>query len=228
MGYKFRDEVKNLLTRNGREYHDEEYYFKILENLRGTVNGWGGWSTLRDRYFLADFLQLVNLEFALSGIKTPKITEIGVFRGGTSLMFLTIIENAVLHAIDNWSAGPFEDYKTLKHAFLHDMSCFLDRVIFHDGDSQEIGKTWKEEINLLYIDGCHDYEAAKADIENFVPHVTQGGFILIDDFWMDGVKKAIDETDIMKFDIIKKPSDEKDGNGTTLEKLLVLRKRGGK
>lgn len=51
-------------------------------------------------------------------------------------------------------------------------------------------------IAILHIDGNHKYEAAKADIEAWTPHVTAGGWVIIDDYvwpYGDGPQRAGDE-----------------------------------
>lgn len=47
-------------------------------------------------------------------------------------------------------------------------------------DSKAI--TWKRKIDLLYIDGGHDFEQVKGDIDNFSPHVRRNGFMILDDY----------------------------------------------
>ena len=52
-------------------------------------------------------------------------------------------------------------------------------------------------IDVLFIDGDHEYEAVKFDIEHFAPLVRSGGYIIFDDYnnhaALPGVKKAVDE-----------------------------------
>jgi hypothetical protein len=36
-------------------------------------------------------------------------------------------------------------------------------------------------FDILYIDGCHDYEVVCADIDNYVPLLKQGGVLVMDD-----------------------------------------------
>ena len=51
-------------------------------------------------------------------------------------------------------------------------------------------------IAILHIDGNHKYEAAKADIEAWTPHMNAGGWVIIDDYvwpYGDGPQRAGDE-----------------------------------
>lgn len=63
--------------------------------------------------------------------------------------------------------------------------------------SPSFGTThYQGDIAILHIDGNHMYEAAKADIEAWAPHVANGGWIIIDDYvwpYGDGPQRAGDE-----------------------------------
>lgn len=49
-------------------------------------------------------------------------------------------------------------------------------------------------IDFLYIDGNHQYEAVKQDIELFLPKIKHGGLISGHDYTLfEGVKTAVDE-----------------------------------
>jgi predicted O-methyltransferase YrrM len=63
--------------------------------------------------------------------------------------------------------------------------------------NREFGSTrYRGSIALLHIDGNHQYEAARADIEAWAPRVAPGGWIVVDDYvWPfgDGPRRAADE-----------------------------------
>ena len=64
------------------------------------------------------------------------------------------------------------------------------------GTSQDHGKKWDSEIDMVYIDGDHSYESVKEDIELWVPWVKKNGFIAFHDYGTPhtpGVVKAVDE-----------------------------------
>lgn len=64
------------------------------------------------------------------------------------------------------------------------------------GDSKEIAKKWKNgKLSMIFIDGDHLYEAVKADILAWIPHLKSGGYILFHDYDIPsfGVGKAVDE-----------------------------------
>lgn len=49
------------------------------------------------------------------------------------------------------------------------------------GYSNDIVKTWKKRINLLWIDGNHDYKFVKDDYIKWSPFLKKGGIIAFDD-----------------------------------------------
>ena len=62
--------------------------------------------------------------------------------------------------------------------------------------SHDVGRTWNQPIALLWIDGSHQYEAVRQDIDDFVPHVIPGGWVVFDDAAggkFPGVEQAIAE-----------------------------------
>jgi hypothetical protein len=63
--------------------------------------------------------------------------------------------------------------------------------------TREFGSTrYRGSIALLHIDGNHQYEAARADIEAWAPRVAAGGWMVVDDYrWPfgDGPQRAADE-----------------------------------
>ena len=64
-------------------------------------------------------------------------------------------------------------------------------------ESAEFGTTrYSGKIAMLHVDGNHSYENAKADVEAWAPLVTQGGWIIIDDYrWPfgDGPQRVGDD-----------------------------------
>ena len=54
-------------------------------------------------------------------------------------------------------------------------------AIFTQGDSVEISKQFKDEIDVLFIDGDHSYEGCKRDIDAWYPFVKKDGVMLFHD-----------------------------------------------
>ncbi len=107
------------------------------------------------------------------GIKPSRVLEIGV-RSGVSTLALT-------QAI---SDGKIEcDY----HVCDLDASCLCltpslpININFHIESSDDLAIKWKEPLDLLLIDGCHEYSQVLRDFTNYVSFVRENGFILFHD-----------------------------------------------
>jgi len=55
------------------------------------------------------------------------------------------------------------------------------RLIRYDGPSQEIGKHWAIPLDLVFIDGSHEPEDLRQDLDLFAPHVGLEGVMILHD-----------------------------------------------
>ena len=95
-----------------------------------------------------------------------------------------------------------------------------DRIELISDDTLEVGKTWDRPIDILLIDANHHYQHVLADITNFVPYVKPNGVIMLDDYHISEVSKAVDETLIREgYELIRKP----DPKYNMAEKLIAFR-----
>jgi predicted O-methyltransferase YrrM len=54
--------------------------------------------------------------------------------------------------------------------------------------------TFKERLDLLFIDGDHSYESCRSDVLAWLPHLKPGGIIVMHDYaWAEGVQRVVDE-----------------------------------
>lgn len=58
-------------------------------------------------------------------------------------------------------------------------------VVAMVGDSPTVARYWTTPLALLFIDGGHGVEPARADYEGWTPHVAPGGLLLIHDVFPD-------------------------------------------
>ena len=52
---------------------------------------------------------------------------------------------------------------------------------------------WSRPVGLLWIDGDHSYEAVRADLDGWSPHLTPTAPVLLDDSDVEGVRTLIEE-----------------------------------
>jgi hypothetical protein len=76
--------------------------------------------------------------------------------------------------------------------------------ILGDSTSLEVQSQIQAPVHVILIDGGHDYEVVKADIEGWTPKIPKGGFVIFHDFSppkkflnrnpaLEGVNRAIKE-----------------------------------
>jgi len=66
----------------------------------------------------------------------------------------------------------------------------------HTMTSHELVTYWNgEAIRILFVDGWHSYEAVRADLEDWIPHLDRGGVVLVDDYAnYDEVRSAVEDS----------------------------------
>lgn len=142
--------------------------------------------------------------------------EIGVYRGDFSQLILRR-EPKKLHLIDPWKfeedpayAGSFYGgtlgknqakmesvYQSVLCRFRSEIRSEVVEV--HRSSSAKSSVRFPDSyFDWIYIDGNHQYEFVKADLEMFLPKVKPRGLVAGDDYdtsgwWQDGVTKAVDE-----------------------------------
>lgn len=147
-------------------------------------------------------------EFAyklLSQIKPKLIVELGVHYGDSYFTFCQACEEleleAQLYGIDHWQGDEkagfygdevFEEVSSYNEEFHGENSVFL-RMNFEEA----LQKFEVQSVDLLHIDGSHEYETVKMDFESWLPKLKKGGVILVHDILVEredfGVKKFWEE-----------------------------------
>ena len=146
-----------------------------------------GWIAFPDKFWLCEFLPDLRKEFD----HRMHILEIGTFNGGSSRGLIALTGGS-LSGIDNWvdvADGAQAFWETLRYP--PDLSAHVKNLI--SDNSREVGQHWNEPIDLLFIDAAHSYDDAISDMRLFCPHVTQGGYCLVDDMEMGDVRQAVGE-----------------------------------
>lgn len=132
------------------------------------------------------------------------IVEIGSFKGRSTVSFGygCVGTEKHIYAIDLFE-GDGKDYGQGEFQKIFQanvdqcgLTQYVTSIKMH---SMEVAKTWDKEIDILFIDGSHEYEDVKADFHAFYPHVKKNGIIAFHDikgkwdgviqFWAE-VKKA--------------------------------------
>jgi len=106
---------------------------------------------------------------------TGPIAEIGRFRGGSTVVFSSALQTGV----ELWSYDLSDRYDGELEQALTRLG-LRDKVHLVVGDSHTVEPP-QAPLELLFIDGDHSYEGAKADFERWSAFVRPGGHVLFHD-----------------------------------------------
>ena len=189
---------------------DQLKYFKnaLTENIIVDVN-----SDLKHRIFPRPFERLSKLK---DGIGLVGV-EIGVCGGEHALSLLKTLNINKLYLID-----PYEMYETyingegknygttqlpLSETYIQALKLlepFEEKVQWVKKMSDDAVKVIHEPLDFVYVDGNHDYEFIKNDIENYFPLLKKGGVMGGHDFYNgfakthNGVINAVTQFSVSK------------------------------
>ena len=145
--------------------------------------------------------------YALMRSQPPETAvEIGSYLGRSTVFFaLTLREvnaDGRVVAIDPHSgdrqqleALSTEELPTFELFRRHCRAAGVDDLVDpHVATSLEVAAKWSGQVDLLYIDGWHSYDAVIADGEAWLPHLSPRGVVVFDDYVAYGeVREAVDE-----------------------------------
>jgi len=162
---------------DGRQWtlFDPEFVGDVLDPERASAM-WAG-----HRWFAYDLVRWGRPE---------TIVELGTQYGPSFFTFCQAVRDegcaSSLHAIDTWKGDSFtgaygEDVFAIvqridAEAFA-DLDAHLHRCRFCDA----LDEFAEESIDLLHIDGCHDYGAVTDDYDSWLPKLAPGGMVLLHD-----------------------------------------------
>jgi len=173
---------------------------EILKTLYTIVDGIDGW-LVPHQVFLLYYIGLLN---------SGRLVEIGSWKGRSTCTLL-LGGNLLIDAVDTFHGSDSDErHKELlskeNGSSLSDFHKnitkfnFNNRVTIRCGYSVEVSKLFEDNsIDLLFIDGGHDYENVKNDIFYWTPKLKSGGIIFGHDYPEESatdfqeLKKAVDE-----------------------------------
>jgi len=150
-----------------------------LNQLVLNHNSIEGWLTINEGK------KLYHLALSKNG---QTIVEIGSWHGKSTLYLAAACKenkSGQVFAVDphlgSWSA---EDHKKPTYkSFINNLrkanvSTYVKSLIT---TSQKAVETWKSPIDLLFIDGLHDYKNSSFDFLHWTKHLKDGGYVILHD-----------------------------------------------
>jgi hypothetical protein len=142
-----------------------------------------------------------------------RMLEIGLFKGATVSLWRLLSPTADIAAISPMDGAGLEwkddDYrqhvKTIHERFNQSYPKIFEGLSTDRGIKAMFGMEYRYGLDLLYIDGSHEYADVKLDFGWYAPYVKSGGFLVVDDCCCDlhepfgyfqgisDVQKAFDE-----------------------------------
>lgn len=131
--------------------------------------------------------------------KRMSMVEIGVFQGDSTKVFCQYFRKVT--AVDPWESDIGDitsmcDMQKVFEDFAESMGTVLNLNVIRDYSYNVVSNYRDESLDMVYIDGSHEYKDVKRDIVDWLPKVKKGGIIAGHDFRdkFKGVKKAVAET----------------------------------
>ena len=164
-----------------------EHFLMLQAHMR--IEGWpmGGGSYLMNGKTLDyDPVTFAKQELYYNTVKnlkptlypTTAIIEIGVYAGHSALIALMANPDIEIFGVDTC-------YEFTDPCVSYLRGVFNNRIRLYTGDSHEVLPTWEQTWEMAHVDGNHDPEHIKKDIELLRPLIVEGGIIVLDDF--DGI-----------------------------------------
>jgi predicted O-methyltransferase YrrM len=122
------------------------------------------------------------VEWLINKINPEVTVELGVDYG-YSVFFMAMVQDNPVYGIDCFDTskhGPRED-DDYQFVMSVKEKLGLDNLEIIKGYFDDVVKTWDKEIDLLHIDGLHDYENCKNDCDTWAPLLKENGVILFHD-----------------------------------------------
>ncbi|NUQ01728.1 MAG: class I SAM-dependent methyltransferase [Armatimonadetes bacterium] len=149
-------------------------------------------------------LELLILTSLAAARQPRRIVEIGVAAGRTTINLAAQAPQAEIIAVDlppeapeaADSAGP--DYRQLGleqpgRLFLGQPAAERITLLLADSTRHD-WSAYHGSVDLIFIDGAHDYQSVKADSENALAMLRPGGLIFWHDYsWVEGVTRYLNE-----------------------------------
>jgi predicted O-methyltransferase YrrM len=133
-------------------------------------------------------------------VNKVSIVEIGSYLGASACCFAAAINNtgSTVYCIDTWSndsmtEGNWDTWRS----FRDNTRKYSSSIVPLRGWSTDMAKhlaRYTKTIDLLFIDGAHDYDAVKADWDSYKAFLDIGSVVVFHDIgWAEGVQTVVNE-----------------------------------
>lgn len=174
-------QIESILQRETTRRIESKALALPSRNFRPCRYGLGAWTD--HIYFAYDLV---------AELKPTVLVELGTDRGESYFAFCqSISENRTetrAFAIDHWRGDPHAgsyDETTFREVESHNRSYYSSfSVLLRSTFDEALAQFADESIDLLHLDGHHSEEAARHDLQKWLPKLRPGGILLVHDVTM--------------------------------------------
>jgi hypothetical protein len=178
---------------------------KLKDYYRNTVNlndsGTGGWAPLYYGIFSKVIEEYNYKNIAEIGIGYGTHAK-HILKNNININHLFLIDPIQYYPNDNFvtdiMANETEEgdhFNELKNLIVEELKPWESKYTLFRKNSLDVLNTEipNDSLDIVFIDGAHDYFNVKADLEFWTKKVRSGGQILGDDIWIESVKNAVED-----------------------------------
>ena len=185
---KYLKGLARVTLRSAKNFSKYCYWMPVLKGNKGCFNIFT---------HLTKTKRLLLYKLALSLCRNCVIVEVGSYVGGSSTFLASAAteKNGMLYRVDTWkNEAMSEGLRDTYNEFTKNTKTYEKWIVPLRGESVEVAKNFDKEIDLLFIDGDHSYEAVKSDVEAWFPKLKDGAIVVFHDYgWAEGVKRVVKE-----------------------------------
>lgn len=138
-------------------------------------------------------LELISESNKQSDTRRHKIVEIGTAELGTTIPIAVTYPESIVYTIDLYESNK-ANMKTYIDNLQNLVKLDVNNVIPICGDSNKVGEVFDDEIDFLWIDGCHEKDIVEEDILQWQKTLKSGCIISGHDYnHPDDVKAPVNE-----------------------------------
>lgn len=171
----FEDKINSVLQRYRITENKNDDYFN--EEMSSTNRLFG----------LKDLLEYYGAN------KDWNVLEIGSYAGASAELMSNYVGKIMCCDVWEEYIQPFERAKIVYNDFLSTKEMNPNIIECKKNSNELVKEIEDESLDMIYIDADHGYHSVKNDISVWFPKVKPGGIISGHDYFMDGVKIAVDE-----------------------------------
>lgn len=145
------------------------------------------------KYFFSGELELLKRTIQSVDRSPCVVINIGAGAGTSGLAILESRPDVILHTVDIQDADSPFGCLYAERQVCHEAGYKLGENWYQcHVDSKELAEVWPGPVDVVFVDGGHEYEECAGDILGWLPHILPGGYIAVHDYRKDDIPTGAD------------------------------------